>query len=190
MSVEEPPGSTDPTEPRPVRPRQSLASSWSSPLVVVVAVIGLIAVVGLIVVTRQSSTSGRPSAAVTTTSTDASPAPVVTGAHPTGTVPVGDYGPFCAEIRKESGPNASAVTPANLGSVMARLDFDKLLAVAPDGLKPPMKVLRDTKAGVVALLGQVKSYSDIQPADLPAGFATALVTVETAASQKCAAGAH
>jgi hypothetical protein len=173
----------EPTSTRPEGPRHAARQSRPRTLVIGIAITGLLGLVALFVLTRSGS--GGDGAAPPTTAPRSTSTTVVTTEGTGPSIPKGDYGPFCAEVKAEAGPDATALTPGKLRETFAKLQFDRLIAVAPDGLRPSLQTLKATRADFLVLLESVKSYSDIQPADLPQGAAEAMVQVVMAATQKC-----
>jgi hypothetical protein len=158
--------------------------------VVAVGITGVLALIAVYVVTRHGSddeTAAAPPATVTTTApSSSSPASATTAAAGGPSIPKGDYGAFCAEVRAEVGPPGQAMSPTKLRSTMDELRFDRLIAAAPDWLEEPLRTIESNRDNLVALLGQVRSYDDIELADLPQGLPEAMTQVLPVLAVTCA----
>jgi hypothetical protein len=131
----------------------------------------------------SSTTSTVPATAVTTTASPIFADPsIATLSHK---VPPGDYGPFCAEARRQDKSHNRSTQPSTLAQNYRDVDFTRLRQVAPAGLKPALDVLIRTRGDIAVLIEQLGAASKVDPADLPVGFAQAFLTTNLAYSQKC-----
>ena len=70
----------------------------------------------------------------------------------------------------------------------AKLDFATMLTVAPEGLKPTLRILRDGRRRVLAVLNDVEDLDEIDSEDLPEGYEQAVETLVLAGQERCTEG--
>lgn len=174
---------TDQTDPgsAPPRSRQTVAL-WVAGGLAVLAVVGVLALTlfaGGSASEKERASLPEVTAAPTTTFPK-----ILDGVDLNPTVPDGDYGSLCSEIKRQLVGLEGGGVEAQL-KALTTLDFDRLIAAAPEGFKPTLTTLRDSREEVAAALEQVKSIDELEAADLPEGFLPALILSGRATEQKC-----
>lgn len=100
-------------------------------------------------------------------------------------IPKGDYTAYCKELIAEAPPITGELDPATMATIVEAMDFEKLITLAPEGLRPDLQVLLDSKDDVVTVMGQVESLDDVAEADFPEGFLDAAIQVSRVSTEKC-----
>lgn len=100
-------------------------------------------------------------------------------------VPDGDYGDFCTELLAQTDSFSSQTGIEQLRTLFQELDFDRLIPVAPEGLRPSLTVLRDSQDAARVALEQIDSVDQLDAADFPEGFLSAFAQVGRAYGEKC-----
>jgi hypothetical protein len=114
-------------------------------------------------------------------------------------LPAGDYAAFCRALPQAAGeeapdgsdgdgPERDGSDLQGLRDLYAAFDFTAVLAVAPEGLKPSLRTLRDQRPAVFAVLDDADQIEDIEVDDLPDGVVAAFATVVAAATEGCPEG--
>ena len=122
-----------------------------------------------------------PAASLTTSTTS----PLQAVASDLGNLPDGDYAEFCQVLDAAVGPAGGDLTPERFTEVITRVDFAALVESAPEGIRPQVELLRDSRDTLVALMGTVESFDDLTLADFPEGVPLAIVTIGQVDTQKC-----
>ena len=171
---------TDVTEPAEDAPKDRQAVGlWIG------AGIGLLVVAAILFVTLASGQSSDDGATATTVPTTVAGSVPEQLKKPIKT-PKGDYTAYCKELIAQAPPISGDLTPSTMAQLVKAMDFQKLIAVAPEGLRPDLQVLQDSQQDVITVMGQVASLSDLTEADFPEGFYDAAITVGHASTEKCA----
>ena len=100
-------------------------------------------------------------------------------------VPDGDYAGFCSELASASTGFGGDLGVEEFRTLYREVDFDALIAASPSGLQPSLATIRDDREQVLTALEQITDFSELAPADLPAGWLDAIAVMTTAATQKC-----
>ncbi len=100
-------------------------------------------------------------------------------------VPEGDYAGFCTELLTQTDSFSSQSGIEQLRTLFQELDFERLIPLAPEGLRPSLTILRDSQTEAQVALDQIESVTDLQSGDFPEGFLTAFAQVGRAYGEKC-----
>jgi len=146
---------------------------------------GFVIVGAVLFITLSAGDSGDPSAP-TTVPADAQQSPQTQPpAQPSldadVELPPGDYQPYCAELDRQGASAEQSSSIAGIKEVFAKLDFDALIASAPEGIKPDLLTVASVRDEVVALLAPAEDVSDIDPADFPQEFVSSMPVLLAAA---------
>lgn len=102
-------------------------------------------------------------------------------------VPPGDYEALCDAFLEQATGVSGGMTPAQLREFYARVDFEPLIAVAPEGLVPSLETIRDDRDEVLVALDNTVDFNQLDTEGFPEGFLRAFATVTVTANAKCTA---
>ncbi len=168
------------TPPSPGRSRQSLGISIAVGL-------GILVVGAVLLVTLFSGKSGDdPQGSGTTVAQ----APATTLDLPPellapAEIPDGDYDAFCTELLAQTDSFSTQTGMEQLRTLFDVVRFEKLVPLAPEGLRPALQTLADNQDEARLAFEQIDDPSQMEAADFPEGFLTAFSTVGRAVGTKC-----
>ncbi len=100
-------------------------------------------------------------------------------------IPAGQLDALCQDLVDgiaALGPGATALETAK---VIVATDFDRLLALAPGNLKPDLETIRAARPGFEAMIERNDRRTELDLADLPAGFGPAAARVAKFTVTEC-----
>lgn len=179
MTADHPVEPADDAAPAPRR-NQTLALAAA-------AVLGVAVVVAVLIMTFAAGSD--EDAATSTTGIGANPIPAdswITDLQEMEvTVPPGDYTEFCAQAVAQVGPSTEPLDAAGFQELLETIDYDALIAVSPEGLRPSIEAVRDLRPEVIEVLEQVEDAGTLTSADFPEGYLEGFGTVLKSSVQEC-----
>ena len=113
------------------------------------------------------------------------PSPALSGALTADlTVPDGEYVRFCHEVASTAG-SLPSLDAGRLDAVLEGVDFDRLAAAAPAGLRSTLQRVDAGRLAVVEVIQRTADPGDLVPADFPPGWLPAFGTLVNAVVQRC-----